>query len=77
MATKKEQPAADEAASAAKSKTVRGLKVTCSKDGFWRGGIQWFQEPKIVRLDTLDNKQLALITKESRLLVEHVDVPAT
>jgi hypothetical protein len=55
---------------------AKALKIACSKDGFWRAGRQWFREPVIVPLADLDNKQLALITKEPKLTVEHVDLPA-
>lgn len=61
---------------ATKPKTVKALKVTCSKDGFWRAGRQWTREPVIVPIDSIDNKQLALITGEPKLTVEHIDVPA-
>ena len=78
MAEKEKQAPAKKAPAkdAGKPQTAKALKVTCDKDGFWRGGIQWFKEPKTIPLDAIDNKQLALITAEKRLAVEHVDIPA-
>ncbi len=53
---------------------AKALKGSCSRDGFWRGGIQWFKEPKIVRLDDLTEEQVKLIRAEKRLSVEEVEI---
>ena len=51
------------------------LRVTCVKDGFWRGGRQWTREPIVVPVSKLTPAQRALIEAEPRLKVESIELP--
>jgi hypothetical protein len=67
MATKK--PAAAGAA-------TKGIKVVCAAASYYRGGIQFSKEPKVVSLADLSEEQLAEIKGDPDLAVVEVDIAA-
>ena len=56
------------------AKKVPALKVSCSREGFRRGGRVWGKEPEIVKLSDLTGEQIAQIVAEPLLAVVETEV---
>lgn len=54
---------------------TRGLQVTSRTASFWRAGIQFTGEPRVVPLSELTDEQVEAITSEPMLVVHEVDIP--
>lgn len=87
MATAKKNNAADAANKAAAEKAaaekkdgtseivkVPALSVTCSREGFRRGGRVWGKDTAVVKLSELSEEQIAQIKGEALLTVAQVEV---
>lgn len=71
MATKKQTQSAGPA--------ERGLEVTARRDSFWRAGLQFTREARVVPLAELTPEQADAIRAEGdggQLVVSEVDIPA-
>lgn len=68
------------AAKRAEASAGKALKVTARRESFWRGGLQFTGDPRIVPLDTITAEQEERIRAEGQpggmLVVEEVDLPA-
>jgi hypothetical protein len=80
-AAKAAKKAAEEAAEAAAAKKTGGagnkvpaLSVTCSRDGFRRGGRAWPKGETVVKLSDLNDEQIAQIKGEALLTVAEIEV---
>jgi len=58
------------------TKSIPGLEVTSTRDGFRRAGRPWFKQPTVVRLDELTKEQVAMLRNDPDLTVREVEVPA-
>lgn len=69
------QPGADQNCFADSSpKSIPGLAVTSSQDGFWRAGIQWTKAEKRVAIAELGEEKFNLVCDEPMLTVNYVDL---
>lgn len=69
-----EKAAAENKGSASKIVKVPALSVTCSREGFRRGGRVWGKEESVVKLSDLSDEQIAQIKGEALLTIAEVEV---
>ena len=53
---------------------TKGLRVVARPDSFWRAGLQFTKEPRVIPLSELTPAQLGEITDEPLLVVTEVDI---
>lgn len=63
-------------ASGKNAKSMRGLAVSSTRDGYRRAGRAWTKEPTTVPLSELTEEQRALLEGDINIRVVEVDLPA-
>ena len=56
---------------------TKGLQIVSRPETFFRAGIQFTQEPRVVPLSDLSPDQVEALFNEPKLVVNEVDIPAT
>lgn len=56
--------------------STRGIKVVSRPASFWRAGIQFTDQPRVIALSDLTAEQYEAITNEPKLVVTEVDLAA-
>jgi len=55
-------------------KAIKGISVTTKKDGFRRGGREWFGTTELA-IEELTEDQLEQIRNEPKLIVQDIELP--
>lgn len=58
-------------------KSIRGLAVSSTRDGYRRAGREWTKEPITVPLSELSKEQRRLLEWDANIRVVEVDIPVT
>lgn len=56
------------------AKKVKGLRVECKRDSFWRAGRKWTKEPQEIALDDLEKGQEKQLRNEAMLIVTDCEI---